>query len=113
MSNPLTTAQVKAKLKEINEVQKSDPDVVAKTDADIIAINRLIKEIEDGGWHLQIQAYSNKVDLVSRGRRRLLKKPRNEWRIVARWVHGNENVWYYNQKAESKAHALDMQARYP
>ena len=109
----LTASQVRDKLKAISEVQKSDPDVVAKTDADIIAINALTKEIEDGGWHLQIEAYSNKVDRALRGRRQLLKKPRTEWRIVARWVCGNESVWYYNQKVDSKVYALDMQARYP
>ena len=106
MSNPLTPSQVRAKLKEISEVQKSDPDVVAKTDADIIAINALTKEIEDGGWHLQAKAYRKEFTSV-KGRRY------NKWRVAVAYVNGNKSVKYYDGPADSKRVALETQARYP
>lgn len=108
MPEQLTLDQAKAIVNEAHALSRLPSTI------DIIgSLKALFRKLEAGGWRLGIKAYSSKVERASRGRRLLLRHPRNEWRVVAWWVKGDEKVWYYNQKADSKARALDMQERNP
>ena len=105
----LTTAQVRDRLKAIEAIQladRDDKDIAKTTDADIIAINTLHKEIEDGGWHLQAKAY--RKDFTSAKGRRY-----NEWWVAVAYVSGKKSVEYSNCKVTGKRVALETQARYP
>ena len=113
----LTTTEVQVKLKIISDLAKTNPedkDIVAFTNTSIATTNKLIKEIEEGGWHLQAQAYSRQVLWSKKCHNKLLKKPRKEWRVRIYYVSSSENkVEYFDGVADNKRAALETQARYP
>ena len=102
----MNTEEGKVLVREIHQVRPDDPDVVEKVKA-------LTDRLETDGWRLQVKAYSYKEHHAQRGRRELLRNPRNQWMIGAAWVRGQEKVHYYTQKAQSKAYATHMQEKYP
>ena len=85
---------------------RDDKGIAKTTDNDIATINALHKEIEDGGWYLQAKAY-RKEFTSAKGRKYY------EWWVVTFYASGNKSVEYSNCKANSKAHALETEKRYP
>lgn len=98
----LTEGEVRELVRQIKAVQIFDRDMLEKIDV-------LTDKIKAGGWKLKVEAYSATVTRTNAGR--ALAKPRKEWRNVAHWVRGDEKVWYYNNKADSKAYAMDMASK--
>ena len=101
----LNAGEVHAIVKEIHASRPRPGEM-----SDVEAINAKVARIKEGGWRMKIEAYCSVVTKTSNGKR-LLAKPRWEWRNVAWFVRGKEKVWYYNNSAFSKAYALDMQAK--
>lgn len=100
----MNTEEVRVLVQEIHRTSAADG---------VQKITELTDRLEADGWKLQIRAWPRKEFHARRGRRELLRKPRNQWMIGAAWVRGQEKVHYYTQEAPSKAYAIDMQERYP
>lgn len=73
-------------------------------------INKLIQEIEVGGWKVGVFAYRDQVTKTRNGKR-ALRVPRWQWHTVGHWFKGNIAVWYYNNQAFLKEYAVDQTKR--
>ena len=67
----------------------------------------------DAGWVLGVTSFPQKMTHGRRGH--LLRTPKNEWRNLAYFFNRQQmvKVWYWNNSATNKQHALDLASLYP
>lgn len=74
-SNALPEDKVFRLVHEIHETQIHDP-------SQIELIHQKVKQIEDGGWKLELKTHSFLHRYAQRGARSLLKHPRRQWQVL-------------------------------
>ena len=70
--------------------------------------NTRVARLNDAGWVLSVDSFPQTLTHGRRGH--LLRTPRIEWRNLAYFYNRQQmvKVWYWNNSATSKQHALDL-----